>query len=88
MSEAPGWYPDPFFGGRERYWDGGEWTEQCRATDTKEHQASAKPRAPLNPERATPSAVAAKFERRASGGGLATMARPEGERGRPRARMG
>jgi Protein of unknown function (DUF2510) len=77
VSEAPGWYPDPFFGGRERYWDGDEWTEQCRAVDTKEHQASAKPRAPLNPERATPSAVAAKFERRASGGGLATMARPE-----------
>ncbi|HEY6471558.1 MAG TPA: DUF2510 domain-containing protein [Acidimicrobiales bacterium] len=77
MSEAAGWYPDPFFGGRERYWDGGEWTEQCRATDTKEHQASAKPRAPLNPERATPSAVAAKLERRAAGGGLATMARPE-----------
>lgn len=77
MSEAAGWYPDPFFGGRERYWDGGEWTEQCRAADTKEHQASAKPRAPLNPERATPSAVLAKFERRAAGGGLATMVRPE-----------
>ena len=76
MSEAAGWYPDPFFGGRERYWDGDEWTEKCRTSDTKEHQASAKPRAPLNPERATPSAVAAKFERRAGGGGLATMARP------------
>ena len=25
-----GWYPDPSRPGTERYWDGTEWTEECR----------------------------------------------------------
>ncbi len=27
----PGWLPDPWNAGRERYWDGSHWTSSCRA---------------------------------------------------------
>jgi Zn-dependent protease with chaperone function len=30
VSAPPGWYPDPQWMGRERYWDGQTWTEQSR----------------------------------------------------------
>ena len=30
MSQAPGWYRDPFFRGQERYWDGRLWTQGTR----------------------------------------------------------
>ncbi|GLW61798.1 hypothetical protein Arub01_00420 [Actinomadura rubrobrunea] len=30
MSAPPGWYPDPQWMGRERYWDGQGWTDQSR----------------------------------------------------------
>jgi hypothetical protein len=30
VSAAPGWYPDPQWMGRERYWDGQTWTDQSR----------------------------------------------------------
>ncbi len=72
MSEEPGWYPDPYFLGRERYWDGGGWTEQCRSADTKEVQPSTKPRPPKNPDAATPSATAARTAARAAAAGTAT----------------
>ena len=26
----PGWYRDPYFKNRERYWDGEVWTDECR----------------------------------------------------------
>ncbi len=75
MSEEPGWYPDPYFLGRERYWDGGAWTEDCRSAETKEAQPSAKPRAPKNPEAATPSATAAKAAAKSAAAGAATATR-------------
>ncbi len=30
MSAPPGWYPDPEYMGRERYWTGAAWTDQSR----------------------------------------------------------
>ncbi|WP_165978513.1 DUF2510 domain-containing protein, partial [Actinomadura darangshiensis] len=30
MSAPPGWYPDPEWMGRERYWDGQTWSDQSR----------------------------------------------------------
>lgn len=33
MSQAPGWYRDPFFRGQERYWDGRLWTQGTRAPE-------------------------------------------------------
>ncbi|HSZ38034.1 MAG TPA: DUF2510 domain-containing protein [Acidimicrobiales bacterium] len=30
MSQAPGWYQDPFHRGQERYWDGKVWTQGTR----------------------------------------------------------
>ena len=35
----PGWLPDPWNAGRERYWDGSHWTSSCRA-------GSSQPRVP------------------------------------------
>ena len=26
----PGWYRDPYFKNRERYWDGEVWSDECR----------------------------------------------------------
>ncbi len=81
MSEEPGWYPDPYFMGRERYWDGREWTEQCRSAETKEPQPSIKPRPPKNPVEATPSATAAKAAARSAvaGGAVASPPRPKAD---------
>lgn len=37
MTIVPGWYPDPYFKGRERFWDGSAWTEDTqRAPDRKD----------------------------------------------------
>ena len=66
-ADAPGWYPDPFFLGRERYWDGLAWTEQCRVTLTGEQQPSVAPRPPKDPGSATPAALAARRAARAVG---------------------
>ena len=30
MNREPGWYRDPYFRNRERYWDGEAWSEQTR----------------------------------------------------------
>ena len=30
MNREPGWYRDPYFRNRERYWDGAAWSEQTR----------------------------------------------------------
>jgi hypothetical protein len=31
LLEQPGWYTDPLWGEAERYWDGTDWTANCRA---------------------------------------------------------
>jgi hypothetical protein len=31
LLEEPGWYVDPLFAKSERFWDGGDWTQQVRA---------------------------------------------------------
>ncbi|HXB36921.1 MAG TPA: DUF2510 domain-containing protein [Acidimicrobiales bacterium] len=36
MSQAPGWYRDPFHRGQERYWDGRVWTQGARPEAAKE----------------------------------------------------
>ncbi|TDE17011.1 DUF2510 domain-containing protein, partial [Actinomadura sp. 6K520] len=35
MSTPPGWYPDPEWMGRERYWNGQTWTDQSRPYATR-----------------------------------------------------
>ena len=32
----PGWYTDPLFAKSERYWDGADWTDQCRMNDGRQ----------------------------------------------------
>ncbi|MBT2211115.1 DUF2510 domain-containing protein [Actinomadura sp. NEAU-AAG7] len=53
MSAEPGWYPDPHWMGRERYWDGDVWTDQSRPYEGKparaHRPASNPPPAPLDP---------------------------------------
>lgn len=34
-----GWYTDPLWAKAERYWDGSDWTERCRAQDGREMSA-------------------------------------------------
>jgi hypothetical protein len=58
--QKTGWYSDPYFLGRERFWDGRAWTEQCRITKTKERLRSAVPTPPKDSETATPIATAAR----------------------------
>lgn len=43
MNSAPGWYPDPGDGTRERWWDGSAWTERVRSPGAPD-QAFAKAR--------------------------------------------
>ncbi|HUE06881.1 MAG TPA: DUF2510 domain-containing protein [Acidimicrobiales bacterium] len=35
MSQAPGWYRDPFHRGQQRFWDGHVWTQGTRAEETE-----------------------------------------------------
>jgi Protein of unknown function (DUF2510) len=37
VSQAPGWYPDPFHRGQQRYWDGKLWTQGTQAEGAAEH---------------------------------------------------
>lgn len=41
----PGWLPDPWNAGRERYWTGSQWTSSCRSALTE---------APANPQQPPP----------------------------------
>ncbi|HEY1652003.1 MAG TPA: DUF2510 domain-containing protein [Acidimicrobiales bacterium] len=51
MSQAPGWYRDPFFSGQERYWDGKVWTQGSRAPGAD--AAAEQPGVPAAPDPAS-----------------------------------
>lgn len=44
MNREPGWYADPYFRNRERYWDGEVWTDQIRETAAGATPATPAPR--------------------------------------------
>lgn len=44
MSQAPGWYSDPFFREQERYWDGRVWTQGTRPEGGPAEAADVQPR--------------------------------------------
>ncbi len=54
MNREPGWYNDPFFHERERYWDGSNWSDEVRMAPTKQPVP-----APPKQEAATTSGSAA-----------------------------
>jgi hypothetical protein len=39
----PGWYIDPLWAKAERYWDGSDWTDRCRASDGRRYVERAAP---------------------------------------------
>ena len=47
MSQAPGWYPDPFDRGQERYWDGKLWTQGTRPEGGAEDATGSGPQGDL-----------------------------------------
>jgi hypothetical protein len=72
VSQAPGWYRDPFHRGQERYWDGRVWTQGSRperaeevvgtsgdSTDLADHPASTILGAPTVPPTANVAPAAA-----------------------------
>ncbi len=92
MNREPGWYTDPYFHNRERYWDGTSWADEVRDPPTEEPgpgappSASTAPPAPPSPsaagrhaDTASTAAVAAKTAaaRRASSPDPATAAYPK-----------
>ena len=57
MTSAPGWYPDPNAPAQQRYWDGGQWTEQVAPAAAAHQPPPAAPyyaaaRTPMAPEQA------------------------------------
>jgi Protein of unknown function (DUF2510) len=66
VSQAPGWYRDPFFRGQERYWDGRLWTQGTRTegadTGPESQPAAAEPQPVAlpgpEPQPGAPSAAA------------------------------
>jgi hypothetical protein len=44
VNREPGWYGDPYFRNRERYWDGEIWTDQVRETAVGSTPATPAPR--------------------------------------------
>jgi len=52
VSMAPGWYPDPFSAGYQRWWDGKGWTPRTRVPDLP-----ADPAAPADPMAPADTAV-------------------------------
>jgi hypothetical protein len=70
VSQAPGWYRDPFHRGQERYWDGHVWTQGTRAEgsedatspDATSADATAAPPAPAPPPATLPPPPSAAAE--------------------------
>ena len=63
MNREPGWYTDPYFHNRERYWDGTSWADDVRDPPTKEPGPGAPPSAATSspaPPPAPPSPSAAE----------------------------
>ncbi len=68
MSQAPGWYRDPFHRGQERYWDGRVWTQGTRAGGTDGESPAEPPSAAAGPastdaSTVVPSAVSSSVQR-------------------------
>ena len=49
MAMAPGWYPDPFSGMYQRYWDGTTWTSQTKAAEDRRTEAEVAAPTPPGP---------------------------------------
>lgn len=45
----PGWLPDPWNAGRERYWDGSHWTSSCRASSSQTSVPKQQPPSSVRP---------------------------------------
>ncbi|GLZ02830.1 hypothetical protein Acsp03_02970 [Actinomadura sp. NBRC 104412] len=55
MSASPGWYPDPHWMGRERYWDGRAWTDRSRLWEGNRGPAPSAPPTPAQPAPTQPA---------------------------------
>ncbi len=55
MNREPGWYTDPYFHKRERYWDGTSWADEVREPEPEEPDPGAPPAATTSPP--SPSAA-------------------------------
>ncbi len=63
MNWEPGWYDDPFFHLRERYWDGSNWSDEVRLAPTEQPVPTSSTDRPKQEAATTPDSGAAHEDR-------------------------